>query len=590
MPSPPVPDFAARRSVGWGVPAAPTDLLAIALALASIVTLAAAEGPVAASESLFLAALGASPLLALVGSRGRLPVAPIAGFVYAALLWLLPAGGSRLAAASALLLGCLALGLHDLVRNPQPPGPAVLRWGLWLLGVRVLWRPDLLAPLPTGQALWDLVWPVLLLTWAMRVLVARRSTAQALLAAGSVCLLAGGPTRTAALILVLLAASEGLAGTLRPLTEGATAPAEARGGRDWRLWLYLGALVAPGIWQTRLAVVGVVATAAMLLPRRWSWLLAPTVALAAWLLVPTVLGRMPLGFLWLLPLLLPLGLLPRALPVTDLLTGLGLAGLGFHLFPGVGGVALAAGWTTLRLDREARGWQLQAAWTGGAMLWASLLAALPWSRPRPLLSLLELLGLSPTFASSVALGATFALATWWLHRSLPSAPLRALRAPELAAGVLLAAALIQIERPLPHAIDGPPFQLDHLQPATIVSVTPTQNGALRLAIDSTTSHSSLLTPGTTIAFVDLLDDRDSSVERLVLRLGRDTGDWSGAGPRPEAVRVRIGPDGRRYHLYRKRWPDQEGVAPVQISRVRVARAPQLPPGVVLVVDRIEVAP
>ena len=568
--------------------------------------------------------LAGAALLAPPRHRGSLTAPVIAALA----IWVLP-GPARGVALGVWLVAAAAAAAWSRLR------PAAReRWdgAAWLgvaLALHGLLRPaDLLpatlSPLEHGPGpLARLLLPPLAAALGLALLARRRGAASALAAGTGAALAAAGMTATAAMPLLALA----VAGEVAAARRG-RAPRPADGTSPRRL--VAGALRSPSALAAAaagVALVGLVllrpaagglalaAGAALALPGL-PGLAAAALPLAAGL--GLTLGRgggvEALAGLWQLALLLPIALLPGKAPARSVLGALLLAAGGLLLLPAPPALAAAAALLALELRQGSATAAAQRVWLAALLALAALAAAYPWLRPEPLLAAWTLLGVPPgwTGAAAVLAGALAAAGAAWLAAGAavrregagiaPGAPRRtpsdagivtASRRSSRAAAAIAVTALVALL-----AAARPPLSRDLLRGVAIElagdqSWSHGWRGPARwLRIESLLTGAVALPAGTPVGEVRL-ESRGRVVDRLILRVGRETAEWAADRPElrgrvasaPPAVSW-VAPDGRSFgHAYRAARHLGGGA----VDRVVVAGSPALPPGTILVVRRLEVA-
>ena len=529
------------------------------------------EPRVPSTELAFVCGLSL-PILWTLGSTSREPVLQIsiASLLLAATVSLLPVGPSRLAVLGMLWVAFSSLSAYRYLedRNTKHPEPVLL---LGLVGLKLLWRPELLVPTPAlGSLALDVLVPTAALAislWLLDQLHPRITVLSGFLIA---LLVAGGPTQTMTSGMVLLSGVE----ILRAIHQGT---------RTYR-WLPLAllALGLPWFWQPKLAAVGLIAAALTTLPLVLSLLLfGAALGLSQAIQLPWVTGGVGLQPLWLLPILLPALVHPTLLPLRKTLTGSLLALASVLIFPGLGGLAIAMAWLSLRIDPEQAGARLQTGWLTVLAVLSTLLAALPWATQRPLEATLSRLGFSigATGALIAVIGflllvsierSGYKLARWTLH---------------LGAGLLACSAITVLPRPLTAPVGGV-FQLTVTQPSHSVSLRPSELRAV--VVLSALSHSTSLPRDAPVASVEVRNSEGETLESFQLRNGQETGEWSRNILSPPPWHSWIAPSGNRLgRTYRGRWTWTDPLPPATTLHFR--RSDHIPKNVTLVIRGIEIA-
>ncbi|HVS03105.1 MAG TPA: hypothetical protein VMT16_10085 [Thermoanaerobaculia bacterium] len=592
-----------RRNGGARIHAPGAWLPPLGFALAGA-ALAYGQPPEPAAETWYLLLAAGVPLLAAAVTAP--PPAREAGWgavVAATALYALPAGPQRGAALLAVAAGVLvvALGrrlrrvLRDAPPHPSPlptadRGPsdasgsvgwaALLREAPWMaaaaLGLQALLRASELLPAQLDlHQLARLTLPPLGAALALLAL-RRRFPPSAVLLLGSAPLLAGGSfTATGVVPLLALAAAAEIAAAWR----------RPRGAREWlRIAVAAALLLALTALRARATLLGLAAAAGLGLGTPAA-LGAAALALLLGLVAPH--PENTLRTLWMVPWVLPVALLPRALPLPALLCGVALAGAGGLLLPA--GDGLVAGLAVLLLGLR-RGWPRQAQFSWSAILLtpALLLAAYPWLRPHPAALPSGLLGL-PTEGAPILAALAVTAAAAWACRAWSAGWRWRVAAVALAAAVVVGWALLP-----PRSVsllDGTTIRLDAEGPTW---EAPWEGATVRaVTIGSLASHAGALAPGTPLAHL-VLAAPDGAGARLPLRAGEETGEWAARRPDQAAVAAPppwvswVPPSGEFFaQRYRAEW---RFAPPVGVVRIRLERHPRLPPEVQLTVTSLEVAP
>ena len=159
-------------------------------------------------------------------------------------------------------------------------------------------------------------------------------------------------------------------------------------------------------------------------------------------------------------------------------------------------------------------------------------------------------------------------------------------AATLVTGSALAALLVANHGATTSALELAPFKLD--QEGQIRNLDIETRTLHRVIIDTAATHSADLRRGTTLVYLELRDEKGKMLERVPLRVGIETGDWSG-NSRMESWQTRLSPDGDRLsRTYRSRLSWEPAVA--SVSALRLVRSNNLSDRVEVVVRRIEVSP
>lgn len=554
-------------------------------AMAAMAAFAAREPAAAATEGLYLAVLSGAALLA-VASLAPTPAAELgAGAVLAAgCVWTLPAGPGRGAAVTLLLTALFAIAAARRLAACLPDLPLDVALPL-ALGVQVLLRGELLfQPQANLRTLVALLALPAAGAVAAGMLARRHGGGPALLATGTVLVLAPGWNVAATLGLIALAAGDQLA-----------RPELGRIGRSVALLI----LIAPIAWEPGPGLAAAAAGLALWRPRLALGLAVP---LAAALLWAGSRGHSPypapLDGIVLLILLLP-GLLPGTIPAAEdqllwVLTALVLAAA-VPRIPDASALAAPLALAALAIRRSGPAVVPQRVWTGALVGGTALLAAYPWLRADPLISAVALAGLAPGEVPGWH-GAAAVLAAFLILATV----LRAVREAHRAGGAAAAAIFLAIFLHLPGR--GAPLLppesgviLDPVHPAWAAAfAAPRRIGAV--VVESSLSGGAALADGTPVARVLLRDDAGRSV-LWILRAGEGTGEWAARRPDVErTARLRSPPawiswiarsDENAFFAqrYRAAWSLEE---PARFTHLRVEIARDLPADVGLTLHQVEV--
>ena len=254
-----------------------------------------------------------------------------------------------------------------------------------------------------------------------------------------------------------------------------------------------------------------------------------------------------------------------------------------------GGLALAA----LGLPLRGAGATLQRCWSGVVVTSCLLLAAYPWVRQAPREDLLVLLGLGGSavlipLALVVGLGLLLDL----LGRRVGGGRVR----PEVVvAGLLLGVAVTSAE---------PSFVLVDNYRATVLDAEhrvfrkhfPAQRVGT-VVVETNLVQGLALPPGTTVGIVKLHAADGQRRQRWNLKVGPHTGEWAAARPdvaaranlvTPAPWLSQLAPDGTFFsRRYRTHLDLKEGMDAISLE---LTLHPALPPGVQLVIYRVELRP
>lgn len=537
-------------------------------ALAAMAAYASQEvDPAGAAESGYLAVLAAAVLLAVAALAPAPAVELGLGATLAtAVVWALPQGPGRGAAMGLLLAATLAVAAGRALFEARD------RLGLAVtiplaLGAQFLLRGELLFhPQPDVRTLVALL--VLPLAGAVAVTVlSERHGRLPLIAAATAVAVAPGWDVAATLGLVVLAAGDVLG---RP-----------DANRWFRAAAVLPFLVALA-WEPGPGLAAAVCGLALWQPRVALGLAVPVAAALLW--VPwgdegTREGLRQLA--WLL-MLLPAAVLPARERIENLATA-ALIAAAVPLIPDRAVLAAPLGLAALSLRPE--GWAAvpQRVWTAAVLGGTALLASYPWLREQPLAEALSLTGLSPGWMLAAGVVAAYLV--------LASA---GLRLPSLiSAGLAGAAILLAVGAGLPPAgtpLLAPemPVVLDAGEPVWETVLDP--EAVESVIVESSLGNGAALAPGTPVAILHLQNPDGGSA--WTLKAGDDTGEWAarrpdvaqaaGRAPSPWVSWVAGDFFAQRY---RSRWALPR---PERFARLRIERAPGLPPEVVFALHQLEV--
>lgn len=559
-------------------------LLRAAVPLATLAAMAvfvARESAVAASEGLYLAVLSGAALLAVAFLAPAPAVELGAGAVLtAAAVWSLPAGPGRGAAVTLLLAALLAIAAARRLASCLPDLPLDAAVPL-AFGAQVLLRGDLLfqpqADLRTLVAL--LALPAAGAV-AATMLAHRHGGGPALLAAGTVLVLAPGWNVAATLGLIALAAGDRLA--------------DPDVGRIDRGAAFL-VLIAPIAWEPGPGLAAAAAGLALWRPRL---ALGLTVLLAAALLGAGYRGQgpapAPVEGIALLILLLPAVVLPGRDRSWLVPTALLLAAAAPRI-PDASALAAPLALAALAVRREGAAEIPQRVWTGALLGGTALLASYPWLREDALTSAVALAGLAPGSVlgwrgAAAVLATLIALAAGLGSVPGPLGSRRWIGAA--AAAAICSAVFLHLPRwgaPLLPPETG--VILDPAHPAWMAAfAAPRRMGGV--VVESSLSGGAALADGTPVAKVRLRDDAGRSV-LWILRAGEGTGEWAARRPDVErTARLHSPPAWISWiagdffaQRYRAVWSLKE---PARFTNLRVEIARDLPPDVGLTLHQVEV--
>ena len=546
-------------------------------ALAAMAAFASREAdPASAAESAYLAVLAAAALLPVAFLSPWPAVELGLGSVLAtAAVWALPPGPGRGAAVVLLLVTTLAVAAGRALTESRPsPGLHPSLTIPLALGIQVVLRGELLFEPASPRILVALVALPVAGGLAVALLARRHGTILPLIAGGTAVLLAPGFNVASTLALVALAAGDLLA------WEDVRWPVRAAAGI---------ALAAPVAWDPEPGLVAAVCGLA---------LARPGIALA--LAVPVAAGlgwnsKMPwdgmIRQLASLPLLMPGVVAPERDRLREALVAVLLIAT-VPVTPNAGVMAAPLALAALCLRRNGAFTVPQRVWTGALVGGTALLASYPWLRNEPVGVALSLLGLPPGLLLAATVVCVFLVLAGlgvWMGRGW-SEPLRSLRLAGLTAACLTLALLTGLPGSgtalLPAEV---PVVLDAGRPAWETAIP---EPAMRsLVVESSLSNGAGLAPGTPVAVVRLRDLSGRTVD-WTLRAGQGTGEW--AARRPDVART-----GTRApnpwiswvagDFFAQRYRDRWTLArPDRFVRLRIERAPGVPPDLVVALYQLEI--
>jgi len=619
--------------------------------VAAVLSLAAAQrSPEAAAETAYLAFAAGVPLLA-AGAVALGVAVPVLGTGAAvALAWLVPTGpvrGALVGTVAAAVLALAALDRAGLLRGmPDREGrrggtplAALLRpvpaLGL-AFGLQALLRADeLLAPPSAFFAL--VVYVALPAVGALAALALARLESPATAALATAAALVAGPGFRPASVVALVALAAAPVALGRELPPGLE-----RLGRAPRIAAAL-LLVAPAAWNVEAAVLAALAGCMLALRDRPSVVALGALgglggalalaaarsggagtglgadlaaALATSALVAATAPAMLLVFRR-RPLLVAAALLVAvaaalAVPVDGRLAAPIALAVAAVAAPPIGRGA-RRGRVMLPAPNDPRGIPLaiQGVWTAALLGAAALAGSYPWLRGEPLVSVLDLLGLSAGWAGALPILAATAVLTGvaGIVAEVPAAgPLGAKRVAASATGgaivLLLAAGAHQ-----PGAVligEATPLVLQAPRTAWSTAIESTTSGGAvaRIVLDSALGNAVGLAAGTPVATVTLIG-AEGPERTWTLHVGEETGEW--AAHRPDLAGPGMAPAPRPWiswvnaepafygHRYRAVLPADGNEAPPgsglpRPDHLEVRLRPDLPPEVVLTIFRLELRP
>lgn len=521
--------------------------------------------PAGAAESGYLAVLATAVLLAVAALAPAPAVELGLGATLAtAVVWALPQGPGRGAAMGLLLAATLAVAAGRALAETRD------RLGLPVtiplaLGIQFLLRGELLfQPQPDIRTLVALLVLPLAGAAAVTVLSERHGTLP-LIAAATAVAVAPGWDVAATLGMVVLAAGDVL------------------GRQDANRWVRAAAvlpfLVAVA-WEPGPGLAAAVCGLALWHPRVALGIAVPVAAALLWVPWGDEGTREGLRQLAWLPLLLPAAVLPARDRIENVVTAALIAAT-VPLIPDRAVLAAPLGLAALSLRPAVP----QRVWTSALLGGTALLASYPWVREEPLAELLSLTGPAPGW--TLAAGVVIA----YLILAVADA---GLRLPSLAsAGLAGAVVLLVLGAGLPPAgtpLLAPemPVVLDAGRPVWETVLDPEEVESV--VIESSLSNGAGLPPGTPVAVLHLQNPDGGSA--WTLKAGDDTGEW--AARRPDVIQA----GGRApspwvswvagdffAQRYRSRWALPR---PERFARLRIERAPGLPPEVVFALHQLEV--
>ncbi|MEL7060959.1 MAG: hypothetical protein AAGN46_13135 [Acidobacteriota bacterium] len=591
-PTPPRHPAHSRRRPWPSVSAIGALLLSVAAGTA--VAAPAAAGDAEARFLGLITAVVVAAAWALAPPRAALGALALVGAA-----WALPMGAARGMAIAGVGLLTLVGSAHVFWHRCSSAGrdsPSIwtpLGWVAVALGVQPLLRPDLfLLPLLDARSLVSIVAlpaAVGLAGWVLAIVRSPLAAASALAAAA---LLAPGWNVTVTASLVALAAAAWLAAPV-DASDGAQGDATRSGRGTGLAVLVASALAAPPVSLLSAAS----ASALFLRPRG---ILSNAAAVAV--LVAMAAGAASAGVLP--SLLLAAALVPAAVAVgiddrPPALLGAVAVFVGAGMFgvveAAVGGVALLA---FLAGDLSGTGAARDERLALNSRRWLALLAVATvgvasypriWSDPLP--RLLEALGVS----SALFFGAALVATVGWTAVERRFAWVRRVPAPAavVAFGALAFAA---IEPPSGRRVVATQ-EVVHRPVVASISNGPEGARVEQVVIDSSLVHGAGLEEGRWVATLRLLDGDGRIVKRLRLLAGRDTADWAAARPdvahRPGFVAPRpwlhrVAPSGHFFEQRFRRQADLE--TPLEVERLELRLAPNLPADTRLRLHRLEVRP
>ncbi|HSS51080.1 MAG TPA: hypothetical protein VLX28_19235, partial [Thermoanaerobaculia bacterium] len=295
-----------------------------------------------------------------------------------------------------------------------------------------------------------------------------------------------------------------------------------------------------------------------------------------------------------LPLLVPAALVPERRRSWNVLAAALLAATA-PLVPDLSTLAAPLALAALALRRDAAFTVPQRVWTGAVLGGTALLASYPWLRQTPMTTALSLLGLMPgpplaiwivaVFLALAALGLGVA-PTW-------SEPVRAARLAGLAAACVVLALLQGLPTAgAPLLAPQVPVELDAGHPIweTALPATPVSTVG-SVVVESYLANGAALARGTPVAVLKLTSAAGRSVD-WTLRAGDDTGEWAARRPDLAQEAVPVPPpwvswvaDGFFAQRYRSRFQLDR---PEPFARLRIERAPGVPPDLTVALYQVEV--
>lgn len=524
--------------------------------------------PAGAAESGYLALLATAVLLSVAALAPAPAVELGLGATLAtAVVWALPQGPGRGAAMGLLLAATLAVAAGRSLAGGRLGLSVTIPLSL---GVQFLLRGELLFnPHPDIRTLVALL--VLPLAGAAAVTVlSERHGMLPLIAAAVAVAVAPGWDVAATLGIVTLAAGDVL-------------------GRRAAGWWVQGAAVAPFLvalaWKPGPGLAAAVCGLALWRPRVALGLAVPVAAALYWLPWGDEGVRESFHQLAWLPLLLPAITLPAQDRIENLVTAVLMAAT-VPLIPDQAVLAAPLGLAALSLRPAGPAVVPQRVWTAALLGGTALLASYPWLREAPLAEVLSLTGLPPGWPLAVGI---------LIVCLVLAGASTGLRLPSLAsAGIAGAAILLALGAGLPPAgtpLLPPemPVLLDAGKPVWETVLAPEKVASV--VVESSLGNGAGLAPGTPVAVLRLQNPAGASAD-WTLRAGDDTGEWAArrpdvaqAGGRPPSPWVSWVAGDFFAQRYRSRWTLPR---PERFARLRVERAPGLPPEVVLALHQLEV--
>jgi hypothetical protein len=412
---------------------------------------------------------------------------------------------------------------------------------------------------------------------AVTLLARRHGAVLPLVAAGTALTLAPGFNAAATLALLALAAGDVLG--------------RQDLGRPARV-VALAVVLAPIAWQPHFGVVIAACGLALAWPRLG---LAFAVLAAAGL---EIASRKSLDAALLnlcaLPLLVPAALVPERRRGWNVLAAALLVAAA-PLVPDLSTLAAPLALAALALRRDVAYTVPQRVWTGALLAGTALLASYPWLRQTPMTTALSLLGLPPGATLAIGIGAavlTLAALGLGVARTW-SEPVRAARLAGLAACCLLLALLQGLPTAgTPLLAPQAPVELDAGHPVWETALPSQPSAAVgSVVVESYLANGAALAKGTPVAVLKLVSAAGPSVD-WTLRAGDDTGEW--AARRPDVAQdsapaplawVSWVADGFFAQRYRARFQLDR---PAPFTRLRIERAPGVPPDLAVALYQVEV--
>jgi hypothetical protein len=535
--------------------------------------------PEATAEGLYLAVLAAAALLP-VGWLAPEPALELGlGAVLAtAAVWALPPGPGRGATVVLVLAAALAVAAARRLSSPSPGDGVAAGVTIPLaLGLQILLRGELLlAPVLSVRLLVALLILPVAGGLAVTMLARRHGAVLPLIAAGTALTLAPGFNAASTLALLALAAGDAL------------------GRQDLRWRARAGALavvLAPIAWQPHFGVVIAVCGLVLAWPR--VGLVLAVLAAAGLEIVSKKPWDAALLSLCALPLLVPAALIPERRRGWNVLAAALLVATA-PLVPDLSTLAAPLALAALSLRRDLAFTVPQRVWTGAVLGGTALLASYPWLRQTPMTAALSLLGPPGAPLAIGIVAVVLGLAAFGLGAAPTwSEPVRAARLAGLSGACLMLALLQGLPSTgKPLLTPQVPVELDAGHPVWETALPPRPVSAIgSVVVESYLANGAALARGTPVAVLKLVGAAGRSVD-WTLRAGDDTGEW--AARRPDLAQESVPApspwvswvaDGFFAQRYRSRFQLDR---PEPFDRLRIERAPGVPPDLTVALYQVEI--